>query len=133
MPIKKAVKKVAPKKVSKKPVVKRTAKKTPAKKKTVKKSATKKTTKKSLVYADSDKSFWCTDGQILNSLVSLRDALEKMEKEVYGYHVDVTHNDFANWVEAVLADSACATALKKAKTPKSAKTVVVKSLKLYAI
>lgn len=89
--------------------------------------------KKELVYADNKKSFWVTDGQVLNSLVSLRDALERMEKEVYSYHVGEAHNDFANWVKEVLGDTTCAADLEKAKSPKSARTVVVKHLKVYEV
>jgi len=90
-------------------------------------------TKKELVYADDQKSFWVSDGQVLNSLLALRDALERMEKEVYGYHVGAAHNDFASWVSEVLGDTDCAADLEKAKSPKSARTVVVKHLKVYEV
>lgn len=93
----------------------------------------KKTVKKSLVYADTQNSFWVSNGQILNSLIALRDALSAMEREVYSYHVTKDRNDFANWVEAVLTDSQCAVDLKKAKTPNSAKTIVLRHLKTYSI
>jgi hypothetical protein len=123
---KKATKKVAKKTVKKtaKKVVKKATKKAPAKKAS---------SKKDLVYADGSTAFWMTNGQILNSLVALRDALDEMEKTVYDYHAGGAHNDFANWVDTVLADAACARALEKARTPKSAKTVVVKHLKVYAV
>lgn len=88
---------------------------------------------KPLIYADNQTSFWVTNGQILNSLVALRDALEVMEKEVYHYHAGEAHNDFANWVAAVLCDADCAKDLEKAKTPTSAKTIVVKHLKTYSV
>jgi hypothetical protein len=74
-----------------------------------------------------------TDGQVLNSLLALRDALDRMSEEVYSYHVQSDKNDFANWVGAVLCDEGCAKDLEKAKTPKSAKTVVVKHLKYYVV
>ncbi len=130
MPTKKATNNVAKK------AVKKAASKNPAKK-TVAKNAVKKTAgkknKKQLVYADNKKSFWVTNGQILDSLIALRDALDEMEKEVYSYHAGKAHNDFANWVELVLDDAACAADLHKAKTPRSAKTVVVKHLKYYTL
>lgn len=88
---------------------------------------------KPLVYADNQTSFWVSNGQILNSLIALRDALDMMEKEVYHYHAGEAHNDFANWVAAVLCDVDCAKDLEKAKTPTSARTVVVKHLKTYSI
>ncbi|MCA9362222.1 hypothetical protein KC906_02510 [Candidatus Kaiserbacteria bacterium] len=129
-----------PTKTTKKPVAKKATKTVTKKvsKKVVKKAAPKKqgakvASKKELVYADNQKSFWVTNGQILNSLVALRDALDEMEKEVYSYHAGTAHNDFANWVSDVLCDQACAVDLEKAKTPKSAKTVVVRHLKTYTV
>ncbi|MEK7638730.1 MAG: hypothetical protein AAB388_01075 [Patescibacteria group bacterium] len=112
---------------------------TAVKKKAAKKAApaTKKSAakvaKKPLVYADNSSSFWVRNGQILNSLVALRDALSAMEKEVYLYHASKDKNDFANWVEVVLCDDTCAADLRKAKTPISAKSAVVKHLKLYSL
>ncbi len=109
--------------------------KTVAKKSAVKKVSKKVSTKtkKELVYANNQTSFWVTNGQVLNSLVALRDALDEMEKEVYLYHAGGAHNDFANWVGAVLSDGTCATELEKAKTPSSAKTIIVKHLKSYSV
>lgn len=133
MPTKKAVKKTPAKKVIKKVVVKKPVKKAVAKKAAVKKAATTASLKKSLVYAPDTASFWVQNGEILNSLVALRDALNNMEKEVYQYHAKGAHNDFANWVGAVLCDEQCAKDLEKAKTPSTAKTIVVKHLKYYAV
>jgi hypothetical protein len=129
MPTKKIVKKVPVKKVAKKAPAKKAVKKAPAKKVSPKKVSK----GKELVYANEQTSFWVTNGKILNSLVALRDALEEMENEVYLYHAGGAHNDFANWVGAVLADAKCATELEKAKTPSSAKTVVAKHLKTYRV
>lgn len=110
------------------------AKKVAPKKAVAKKSVAKKTPKVAaapLVYADNERSFWVTNGQILNSLLALKEALAEMEKAIYEHHVSGEKNDFADWVEAVLCDVECALALRKAKTPKSAHTVVVKRLKVY--
>lgn len=139
MSIKKTIKKASAKKVVAKKEVKKIVVKKPAKevvKKTVAKTVFKKTPstkKKELVYANEQTSFWVTNGQVLNSLVALRDALDEMEKEVYSYHAGGAHNDFANWVGAVLSDSKCADELEKAKTKMSAKTVIVKYLKSYSV
>lgn len=120
---------------TKKTPAKKTAKKAPAKKavKKTAKKAPKKSVKKDLVYAENQTSFWTTDGQILNSLVALRDAFESMQKEVYSHHVTKEKNDFSVWVETVLCDAECAASLQKAKTPKTAKTAVVKHLKMYSV
>lgn len=125
MPTKKAVKKVATKKVAKKAVAKK------APKKVSKKTAKKAVNKKSLVFANETNSFWVSDGQILNSLLALRDALSSMDKDIYLYHATGDKNDFSLWVSSVLCDEACAKDLAKAKTPKTAQTTVIKYLKLY--
>lgn len=124
---------VAKKVITKKVAKKASVVKKPVVKKVAKKSPVQKSTKKSLVYAPDQQSFWVTNGQILNSLLALRDALDEMQDEVYSYHAGKAHNDFAKWVDAVLADKACAVELEKAKTPKAAKTVVAKYLKSYLV
>lgn len=144
MPIKKttksSAKKVLVKKSVKKTVVKKASKRTPPKKiisKKVKKVVKKtskiknKLVKRDLVLASEGTAFWMKDGQILNSLLALNDALDEMEKEVYDYHSGGAQNDFAAWVSAVLCDGECADELEKVKTKGSAKKVVVKHLKLY--
>lgn len=83
------------------------------------------------VYASNEQSFWTVDGQILNSLIALRDALSGMSKAVFTHHVNTKKNDFAEWVDVVLFDTACASDLRKAKTAASAHTVVVNHLKRY--
>jgi hypothetical protein len=128
---KKAVKKAPAKKITKQ-ATKKAAKKAPAKK-SAKKTTAKTNTKKPLVLAPNDKSFWVTNGAVLNSLVALRDALDEMEKEVYSYHVTKEHNDFASWVDAVLCDSQCALELKRAQSPVKAKSVVTRRLKVYSV
>jgi len=137
MPIKKITNKTpVTKKVAAKKVVKKSAVEKPVKK-VVDKMTVKKVSKqpalkkKKLVYANDQTSFWVSNGQILNSLVSLRDALQEMENEVYLYHAGGAHNDFANWVATVLNDNKCAIELEKAKTKASAKTVVMRHLKTY--
>ncbi len=117
-----AVKKVAAKKVAK----------TAAKKAAVTKKAQKTVAKPALVYAADAHSFWVHDGQILNSLKALHEALLTMEKAVYGHHVTKEKHDFADWVESVLKDDACANALRKAKTAPSAASVVAKYLRAYS-
>ena len=141
MPTKKVVSKKAPKKVVKKVAA---AKKKLVKKAVAKKPAAKKITKarknvamkkpvKDLVYAGDQESFWTTDGEILNSLMALSAAFGDMDKGVYQFHAEGDQNDFSVWVETVLCDGECAAELAKAKTHKSAKTIVTKHLKGYSI
>lgn len=124
MPTKKIVQKTAVKKVTKKVVSKKVS---PAKK--VTKGIV---MKKPLIYADNHGSFWVTDGQILDSLLALKNALDGMSKDVYQHHVSEERNDFAQWVQDVLLDIECANGLVKAKTPTAAKMVVTTHLKGYS-
>ena len=124
-PAKKAVKKVAAKKSVSIPVTTAPVKKAPAKK------IAGAPAPKVLVIATNHNSFWMNDGQILNSLTALAQALKKMDSVVYKYHTNAGRHDFANWVEDVLRDVECATALRKAKTVKTAHAVVVKHVALY--
>ena len=112
-------------------VSKKAAKKTAPK--STKKTTRTKAAKRPVVQAPDEKSFWTTDGQILNSIVALNEALEQMHEAVYKYHVNKERHDFADWVESVLEDEKCAAALRRAKTPKTARTVVVRHLKLYEL
>ena len=126
MPKAKVAKKTTKKAVKK--TVKKVAKKTT--KKTVKK-AVKKAPVKALVCAQDKECFWTTDGQILKDLEQLRLAFGSMGEEVFLHHVTKEKNDFADWVEHVLADAECATDLRKAKKPSTAKAVIVRHLRLY--
>lgn len=136
-PKKKAVvKKVAAKKVVAKKAV---AKKVPAKKAlgtatAAKKAPAKKVTpaKQRFVVASDSESFWVHDGQVLNSLIALEVALGTMKPSVYAYHVTAEGNHFADWVEAVLGEAACAHALRSAKTVSAARKVVVLHTKSYS-
>ena len=116
---------------TKKAAVKKVAKKVTSKKTSV--AAPKKAGKKVLLIANNQQSFWVNNGQILNSLLALESALGGMTKETFSYHVAKDRNDFAQWVEYVLVDAACAADLRKAKTVSSAKTAVKKHLKTYQL
>jgi hypothetical protein len=56
-----------------------------------------------------------------------------MDDALFAYHVSKGRNDFADWVEQVLLDAACAADLRTRKTKKTAHLVVVKHLKTYAL
>ncbi len=117
---------------TKKAVAKKVVRKVAVKKVAVKKAVAKKSTEgKQLVYADNTESFWTHDGQILNNLKALHDTLTSMDTVIYAYHVTKDNHHFADWVEIVLQDAACAHDLRKAKTPTSATIAVAKHLKTY--
>lgn len=105
---------------------------TPAKKAGVPKQNHKKS-KRVLVHAEGPQCFWATNGLIIANLLELRDALEEMDREVFGYHATEKKNDFADWIEYVLGDTELAAKLRGITTPKKARTVVVSRLKIYDI
>ncbi len=88
---------------------------------------------KRLVVAEPERSFWTTDGQIFRSLHELATAFGAMNDTVFVYHVTSEKNDFAEWVEHVLQDQACAADLRKAKNPKKAHLVTLKHVSLYSL
>lgn len=104
-------------------------KKSPMQKVAPKKSAG----KRALAHAMGEGCFWTTNGMILSNLVDLRNALQDMSGDVYAHHVTKEKNDFADWIEHVLADGELAAVLRKAKNPQTAYTVVVRRLKVYDV
>ncbi len=139
MSSKKTTKKTVAKNTKK--AVKKTAVKAPKKtlKKVVKKAPVKKRTKKTvpkkhvraLVCAPGEKCFWTTDGKVLENLDQLQLAFGSMKDEVFLHHVTKEKNDFADWVELVLGDTACASDLRRTRKPTSARTVVIRHLRSY--
>lgn len=92
---------------------------------------TKKTNKEVLICVDGEHCFWTNDGQILSSIADLRDALHRMNEEVFAHHVTREKNDFADWVEQVLHDAELSQALRRTKKPHTARAVVVRRLKAF--
>jgi hypothetical protein len=127
MPTTKKKSKKATKKVAKKKIKKRVS----SKKKTAAKKGGRKAKSKALVCVDGEHCFWTTDGQILASLIDLEASLEKMRDKVFNYHVTKEKNDFAEWVESALGDRELADALRRSKKASTARTVVVRRLKIY--
>lgn len=130
-PTKKTVTKVA--KTMKTPTKKKTT--TVAKKKAVsslKKPKTQ-TNFKALVCAYDGECFWSSDGRILENLTDLKMAFGSMNDEVFLHHVSAEKNDFADWVESVLQDSACAEDLRNAQKRAQAEKIVAQHLEFYNI
>ncbi len=73
-----------------------------------------------LVKIGPEKYFWLCDGQVLKNLKELAVALEKMNNDVFKDHVSGEKNDFALWVKDVFGEQKLATALRRAKTAKTA-------------
>lgn len=119
----------------KKKTVKKTSKKTVRKTTAVQKKSS--STKKgknfhALVCAIDGECFWSRDGQILQNLADLHLAFGSMDDEIFLHHVNPEKNDFADWVEYVLQDQACAEALRKAKKRERAQKIVALHLRNYS-
>ncbi len=125
------------KKTTKKAVVKKTTKKSVTKnltQKVAKKATSNKSDSgKKLVVATGANCFWVHNGPILRDLVELEKALDEMNEKIFAHHVSGTRNDFADWIQMVLKDAEAAVAFRKAKKPKTARTVIVRQLKLYKL
>ncbi len=88
---------------------------------------------RALVHAPPEKCFWVNCGPVLKNLRELRDALAYSVSDAqFAHHVGAGRNDFANWVEGVLDDAACAQGLRRAKTRVRALRTVEKTLAAYA-
>lgn len=116
---------------SKKVVAKRVSPSRNGASKPKKKSAQK--TLKPLVRMYDDRCFWMNDGTVLQDLAQLRDALNRIDEQVFSHHVTDVKNDFADWVEFVLDDAKCAQALRSAGSSKKCEEVVARSLRLYHV
>ena len=129
---KKTAKKTTKKSTAK--AAKKTVKKVTKKvaKKVGKKTATKKSDKRALVCANDEHCFWVSDGQVLKNLEELATALKAMHKDLFTYHAKGHSNDFADWVEHVLADESCAAELRKTRSQNGAHKVVIRHLSYYA-
>ena len=83
-----------------------------------------------LVTAPPDKCFWVHYGPVLKDLRELRDALERRISDAqFAHHVGPDRNDFANWVDHVLAEKTCARALRRAHSVSDALHAVETSLR----
>lgn len=131
---KKVTKKTA-KKTTKK-TAKKATRTTKAAKKATKRASTKasskKAAKRALVCANDNQCFWVNDGQVLKNLEELATALKAMHKDMFTYHAKGESNDFADWVEHVLADDQCAAELRKSRSQNGAYKVVIRHLSYYA-
>lgn len=124
--------KKAASKTTKKVSKKTTSKKSTAPKKTIKKSTRKSATADySPTVTLPEHAFWVNDGVVLHSLNELADALAAMDRMVYEHHVTDDRHDFADWVEQTLECATCAQAMRTARTPSRARTVVITHLKQY--
>ena len=119
------------KKATSKKSVKKTTRRKAAKKVGRSKKAVSRKKGPVLVCAYGSECFWIKDGPILKDLIELRNALDNMSEDTYKHHVTRDRNDFADWVQFVLSDKSCASALRKSVKPSTAHGVLIRRLKYY--
>jgi len=72
--------------------------------------------------------FFLVDGSTIASIKELIDALEKMNDDVFYYHVTNDRHDFSNWVRDVFQDNELAEKLVKARSRFECEAVILKHL-----
>ena len=83
-----------------------------------------------LVTAPPEKCFWVHYGPVLKDLRELRDAFERQISDAqFAHHVGPDRNDFADWVDHVLAEKTCARALRRAHSVADALRAVETALR----
>ena len=90
-----------------------------------KKTHTLKEVRHSLNHVDEEwKAFWFNHGVIAHDLSELADALKKISKENFAYHVNKSKNDISEWIEHALGDKNFAKRMKRIKNLKTAQKAV---------
>lgn len=87
--------------------------------------------KRPMVTVYNDKCFWVENGPVLSNIADLARALAYMTDAQYEHHANRGRNDFARWMEEVLADPECAASLRRADGRKKAAKAVERRLKDY--
>ncbi|HEY92482.1 MAG TPA: hypothetical protein G4O17_01885 [Dehalococcoidia bacterium] len=57
--------------------------------------------------------FRCHDGGVFKNMRELRDGLEAISDETFGFHANAEKNDFSNWVKDIINDEKLARDLTK--------------------
>ena len=76
-----------------------------------------------------DSQFWLADGKSLKNLHELRNALQQMDDNLFGHHVNEEKHDFHNWVKDVHQDEKLAEAMLQQKHRKGVLYEVVQRIK----
>jgi hypothetical protein len=77
----------------------------------------------------SDVAFYMCNGAVLRSIRELAKAIEELDNDSFGCHVNKEKNDFATWIQDIFGDSTLAAELRRAKTQKKTVEVIRKRIK----
>jgi len=72
--------------------------------------------------------FFLVDGSTIASIRELIDALEKMNDDVFYYHVTSDRHDFASWIRDVFAEAQLADKLAAARSRFECQAAILKHL-----
>ncbi|MBN2142731.1 hypothetical protein JW711_05380 [Candidatus Woesearchaeota archaeon] len=80
------------------------------------------------VSLESDKWFYFSHGRIAKSIEELHDVLKETTPQEFAFHVNATHNDYANWIEGVFGDQDLADKLKRVMELKDTLAILEKHI-----
>ena len=71
--------------------------------------------------------FYLNNGKKLKNIAELVENLKHMDQDLFSFHVNVQHNDFASWIRDVFGEKELARRIRHARFPAS----MLKSIEKY--
>ena len=71
--------------------------------------------------------FYLNNGKKLKNIAELMESLKDMDQDLFSFHVNEQHNDFASWIRDVFGEKELARRINQARYP----TSMLKSIEKY--
>lgn len=71
--------------------------------------------------------FYLNNGKKLKNIAELMESLKDMDQDLFSFHVNEQHNDFASWIRDVFGEKELARRISPARYP----TSMLKSIERY--
>lgn len=71
--------------------------------------------------------FYLNNGKKLKNIAELMESLKDMHQDLFSFHVNEQHNDFASWIRDVFGEKELARRISQARYP----TTMLKSIEKY--
>ena len=71
--------------------------------------------------------FYLNNGKKLKNIAELMESLKHMDQDLFSFHVNEQHNDFASWIRDVFGEKELARRIGQARYPNS----MLKSMEKY--
>ena len=71
--------------------------------------------------------FYLNNGKKLKNIAELMESLKHMDQDLFSFHVNEQHNDFASWIRDVFGEKELARRISHARYP----TSMLKSIEKY--